>query len=114
MKSIYLFLFVLFVSCQQQEQTQTVVKENMIHHFLQSELVMEMKHQQNKVFIYKNDYCKKVDCESYFKGFEAEVQFVAEEDIFMLGLRNTLIINKIDEQSSIIEVKKMKFRNRKK
>lgn len=105
MKPIYLFFLVLFISCQNQDNQQKVVNESMVHDFLQSEVVLEMKSQKNKVYIFKNDYCEKVDCESYFKDFENEVMFIAKEDAFMRGLKKCILITRINEQNGIIEAK---------
>jgi len=76
---------------------------------LQSELALAMKSQQNKIYIFKNDYCEKVNCEAYFKGYEDEVLFIAKEDAFMRNLKDWLEITKIDEKNGLIEAKNITF-----
>ena len=114
MKPIYLFFLVLFISCQNQDQQQNLVKENMILELLHSELVLEMKNRQNKIFFYKNDYCEKIDCKNYFKDYVDELRFIEKEDAFIMGLNNWLEITKIDESKGIIEAQKRKIWKRKK
>lgn len=108
MKSIYLCLLLLVLGCQNQSNPQKEVKENLVRNFLQSELAVEMKNQQHKVYIFKNDYCEKIDCESYFKDFEEEVHLLTKEDAFMRVIKNWLVITKIDEQNGRINAKKVR------
>ncbi len=108
MKSIYLCLLFIVLGCQNQGSQQNVVKENLVRNFLQSELAIEMKGQLDKLYILNNEYCEKIDCQSYFKDYEDEIKIISKEDAFMRGFYKTLTITEIDEQNGRIKAKKVR------
>ena len=75
----------------------------MVDNFINNTEIVKYK-TDGKILILKTEYCDKVNCEAFFKGYEQHISFYTKEELFMRGIRKFIEIESINEKTNQMKV----------
>ena len=109
MKSKYLYpLFLCFISliaCNRQYTSQSEIQNILIEKLINHKEIKSSKG-RSKIMILNSDYCKEIDCNSYFQEYQDEIVVYTREDMFMRGIKSIWEIENIDHEKRVMVIKR--------